>query len=200
MLVRAVADTAAAHGFTVLWGAGLRFGAVQSTCLPFVMAFEGWLRGADQGSRDALVAAVDEVAHLLPSLGGSPGAAAPATMMLTVDAILGPLARTDPVLLVVDDVQWADPLSRDCLTYLLAGGEGRGVAVALTCRDEDVEGDGTGLGNWLADVRRLPGCGSSRSSGWARGTPRTSCAGCSAGLRTHAWRPRCTSGRPGSPT
>ena len=155
-LVRHAADLAVSEGFTLLWGAGLRFGSVQATCLPFVMALEGWLRAADRTAREDLLAAVDGAAALLPSLGGSPADAPSPTFMLCVDAVLGHLARTGPVLLVVDDVQWADPLSRDCLTYLVAGG-GRRLAVVATCRDEDVGLDTTGLGTWLADVRRLPG-------------------------------------------
>ena len=58
-----------------------------------------------------------------------------------------------PTLLVVDDLQWADPATLDLLMYVLAGEPDRRLAVAATIRS----GDEASLAEWLAEARRLPG-------------------------------------------
>jgi DNA-binding CsgD family transcriptional regulator len=69
------------------------------------------------------------------------------------DAWLDRLAANRAVVLVVDDLQWADQSSLDVLLYAVAGRSDRGLAVVATVRagteDERLLG-------WLADVRRLP--------------------------------------------
>ena len=58
------------------------------------------------------------------------------------------------MLLVVDDLQWADQSSLDVLMFLLAGPQWRRLAVLTTIREgETSQYD---LRRWLADVRRLP--------------------------------------------
>lgn len=61
-----------------------------------------------------------------------------------------------PVLLLVDDLQWADPATLDVLMWVVAGLAHRGVAVVLTVRRGEV-GPAHPMVRWLADVRRLPG-------------------------------------------
>lgn len=63
------------------------------------------------------------------------------------------LAR--PVVLVVDDLHWADQSTLDVLMYVLAGSPRRRLAVLMTLRRGEV-GEGHPLARWLADVRRLP--------------------------------------------
>jgi predicted ATPase len=60
------------------------------------------------------------------------------------------------MVLVVDDLQWADHSSLDVLMYVIAGPARRRLAVAVTLRTGEV-GPGHRLRRWLADVRRLPG-------------------------------------------
>jgi DNA-binding CsgD family transcriptional regulator/tetratricopeptide (TPR) repeat protein len=85
----------------------------------------------------------------------------------TTDAVLafdGWLDRTadrQPIVLVVDDVQWADQSSLDVLMYLLAGRADRRLGVLLTMRSGE-ESDGHRLRRWLADVRRFPRVGELR--------------------------------------
>jgi DNA-binding CsgD family transcriptional regulator len=69
------------------------------------------------------------------------------------DAWLDRAAARRPVLLVVDDVQWADQSSLDVLMYVLAGRPDRRLAVLLTMRGGEEENR---VLRWLADVRRLP--------------------------------------------
>ena len=75
-----------------------------------------------------------------------------ANAVLEFDAWLDRLARDQPTLLVVDDVQWADQSSLDVLMYAIAGRPERRLAVLVTLRT----GDEHRLHRWLADVRRLP--------------------------------------------
>ncbi|MHA6667701.1 helix-turn-helix transcriptional regulator [Homoserinimonas sp. A447] len=59
------------------------------------------------------------------------------------------------VVLVVDDLQWADQSTLDVLMYVLAGPADRRLAVIATIRSSEV-GDSHPLQHWLADIRRLP--------------------------------------------
>ncbi|TDO32648.1 AAA ATPase-like protein [Paractinoplanes brasiliensis] len=73
--------------------------------------------------------------------------------VLEVDAWLDRAASERLVVLVIDDVQWADQSSLDVLMYVLAGRADRRLAVIMTLR----EGEDAGrLRPWLADVRRFP--------------------------------------------
>jgi DNA-binding CsgD family transcriptional regulator/tetratricopeptide (TPR) repeat protein len=76
--------------------------------------------------------------------------------VLDFDAWLDRTTADRPVLLVVDDVQWADQSSLDVLMYVLAGRADRRLGVLLTMRSGEEESGGHGLRRWLADVRRLP--------------------------------------------
>ena len=42
-------------------------------------------------------------------------------LMMVVDALLSRVVAQAPTVLVVDDVQWADPATWDALSYLVAG-------------------------------------------------------------------------------
>ncbi|MDR7159010.1 AAA family ATPase [Arthrobacter sp. BE255] len=75
---------------------------------------------------------------------------------LLIDEWLTGLSLERPVLLVVDDLQWADQTTLDVLMYLVAGPQERRLGVIGTVRHNDV-GDGHKLDRWLADIRRLPG-------------------------------------------
>jgi DNA-binding CsgD family transcriptional regulator len=90
----------------------------------------------------------------LRSFAGTPDLGT-ADAVLAFDAWLDRTTAERPVLLVVDDVQWADQSSLDVLMYVLAGRADRRLGVLLTMRSGE-ESDGHGLRRWLADVRRLP--------------------------------------------
>jgi DNA-binding CsgD family transcriptional regulator len=86
-------------------------------------------------------------------LGGDRGV--PEPVPVAFDDWLTDEASARPVVLVVDDLHWADDETLDALTYVLAGPEGRRLAVILTVRSTDV-GPHHPLHRWLADARRLP--------------------------------------------
>ena len=119
-LVRTSATQVKGEGAQVLWGQSLRFGAVEAMYHPLVLALEGWLGEADDAERASVIEAVPGAALILPSLGASP-TQGHSMLMMVVDALLSRVIARGPTVLVVDDVQWADPATWDALSYLVAG-------------------------------------------------------------------------------
>ena len=152
-LVRSVCDEMSRQGAQVLWGQSLRFGAVEAMYHPLVLALEAWLGEADASARASVVEAVPGAALILPSLGASP-ADGPSSLMMIVNALLGRVVAQGPTVLVVDDVQWADPATRDALAYLVAGFRRQHLALVTTHRDEAAVGEG--FQHWLGNIRRMP--------------------------------------------
>ena len=153
-LVRSVCEQVAGEGAQVLWGQSLRFGAVEAMYHPLVLALEGWLAEADDAERASVIEAVPAAALILPSLGASPPDG-PSMLMMVVDALLSRVVARGPTVLVVDDVQWADPATWDALSYLVAGFGRQRLALVTTHRDEAAVSDS--FQHWLGNVRRLPG-------------------------------------------
>ena len=120
----------------VLSGACLPLSTLTVPLLPLRTA----LRALPAGARPALEAGA----------GGTTQAAE------AFDAWLEARCTEQPVVLVVDDLQWADSATLDVLLWVLAGLASRRLAVLLTLRRGEV-GAGHRLQRWLADVRRLPG-------------------------------------------
>ena len=161
-LVEAVTAGPAAAGHLVLWGRCLRFAAESSPYLPIGQALTQWHRRADEVERARVLAGAEQLASIVPSLGEASGAVDTARMVPLVAAVLDRIAERSPVVLVLDDVQWADGSSLDALAYVLAGFDtGQRLSVLVTYRDTDL-GDGHRLHAWLADVTRLPGVSSLR--------------------------------------
>ena len=72
-----------------------------------------------------------------------------------LDGWIDRLAEEKPVVLTIDDLQWADQSTLDVLVYLAAGPRARRLALLVTIRRERVP-EGHALQRWLADVLRLP--------------------------------------------
>lgn len=72
-----------------------------------------------------------------------------------IDDWLEGLCLLRPVVLVIDDLQWADQSTLDVLMYLIAGPPERRLGIIATLRSGEV-GEGHPLQRWLADIRRLP--------------------------------------------
>ncbi len=153
-LVRAVVELARADGIQVLWGQALRFGAVEASYHPLVLALEGWLAGAGDTERAAIIEEMPAAALVLPSLGAAP-AGSGSHLMTVVDALIGRVVSRGPTVLVVDDVQWADPSTWDALAYLVAGFSQQPFVLLATQRDEQVGSED--FQRWLGSLRRLPG-------------------------------------------
>ena len=153
-LVRAVVERVQADGVQVLWGQALRFGAVEAAYHPLVLALEGWLARAGHAERAAIIDEIPAAALVLPSLGAAPDTSG-SRLMTVVDALIGRVVARGPTLLVVDDVQWADPSTWDALAYLVAGFSQQPLALLATQRDEQAGSED--FQRWLGSIRRMPG-------------------------------------------
>jgi DNA-binding CsgD family transcriptional regulator/tetratricopeptide (TPR) repeat protein len=118
----------------VLWAPCLPLTSLAMPFLPLASALREWAAGRDLQ---------------VPVMSGSAGEGPTG-----FDAWLEAQCRQRPVLLVVDDLQWADQSSLDVLMYVLAGLAARRLAVVTTVRTGE---EGDPLRRWLADVRRFPG-------------------------------------------
>lgn len=143
-LVRAVCEE---HPVGVLWASCPPLSSLASPFLPLRSALRTWSGRAAGGGAASL-------------LGLGEGAAV-GDVAMDLDAWLDRATAERPVVLVVDDLQWADHSTWDVLKYLLAGLAGSGerrLAVLMTLRTGEAA-DTDSLRTWLADVRRLPGVG-----------------------------------------
>jgi DNA-binding CsgD family transcriptional regulator len=148
-LLSEVCERAAEHGFTVLWGRCVRFGAATSPYAPLVGPIEDWLATADEQTRQEVRDELESVA------GESPEPTRSGRVLRVVERIFARIEARSPVVLVVDDLQWADVTSLDLLAYLVAGFRHQRMAVLVTFRDTELA-EGHPLHGWVADLRRLP--------------------------------------------
>src|SRR3984957_13443702 len=154
-LVTEVTSIAAGQGFTVLCGQCAEIGD-SVPYLPFADA----IRTAS-AEVEAAVKARPVLARLLPDggAGGAPGTErAGPTGQQMFGAVLGLLAELSargPVLLVLEDLHWADASTRDLLTFLLRMLHGERVAIIGTYRTDDLYRRHP-LRPVVADLLRLP--------------------------------------------
>ncbi|MEP7035944.1 MAG: AAA family ATPase [Actinomycetota bacterium] len=142
-------------GGEVLWGTCVHFGAASVPFAALASALDGWAAGAGAPARDEVLAGLDALSAMLPGV-SSGGAGDRELVLPQIDTALRRIARRRPVVLVIDDLQWADPSSLDLLAFLVSGFRDQQLAVVATVRDED-RPEGHPLNAWLADVRRMPG-------------------------------------------
>jgi DNA-binding CsgD family transcriptional regulator/tetratricopeptide (TPR) repeat protein len=98
-----------------------------------------------------------ELARLLPALGApdrtsSPGQTSQARLFELLLGLLGCLAEQAPVVLVVEDLQWADQSTRDLLAFLVRNLRRERVLLVATYRSDEPRTDR--LGPWLAELDR----------------------------------------------
>ena len=111
---------------------------------------------------------------------GIPPALATVDAALELDSWLDDVAVHRPVLLVVDDVQWADQSSLDALMYVLAGHADRRVGVLVTLRPASVPSS-TAYGAGLPTCGVCRGCASWSWADWTGLAPAISSRRCSGG-------------------
>jgi len=157
-LVREVSRLAAGRGFTVLSGQCAELG----DSVPYLPLADA-LRGAAQstGVRDAL-ASRPALSRLLPDSGdGRPAdedrsGLARQQMFGAVLGLLTELAAAAPVLLVLEDLHWADASTRDLVTFLSRMLHRERVALIGTYRTDDLHRRHP-LRPVVAELQRLPG-------------------------------------------
>ena len=97
-------------------------------------------------------------------------------VLRAVDDWVEDVVAQTPVVIVVDDVQWAESSLRDVLLYLLAGPADRRLAVLLTVRSTGLP-DRHPLHGWLADVLRASSRRAARARAFEPGGHRGSARG-----------------------
>ena len=84
----------------------------------------------------------------------APGVAR-ARLFEAVLGVLGRLGERDPAVIAIEDVHWADPATRDLVTFLVRNLTRERIALVLTVRTDDAIPDETS-GRWLAELGRDP--------------------------------------------
>lgn len=155
-LVGALVADAAATGVAAAW-ASCWAGGGAPAFWPWVQLVRALAAGCDDAAlRRALGAGAEDVTRLVPELaarlGTEPAGPLPPgqSPFRIFDAVAGfVVAAADPVLLVLDDLQWADPSTVGLLHFLAARLPQAPVLVVGTFRDDEVGGT-----HPLAAVRR----------------------------------------------
>lgn len=152
---------ARARGAVVATGRCVDLGAGGLPYLPFVDAVRSLARaGGPAGA--AVAAATEEHPVLLRLVGRGEQAAAlddadRLPLFDAVAALLGAVAQAaGPLVLVVEDLHWADPSTRDLLRFLLARLDAGRVLVVVTVRTDDLHRRHP-VRPLLAELVRLPG-------------------------------------------
>jgi DNA-binding SARP family transcriptional activator len=162
-LVRELARCAAERGTLVLYGGS--DSVVSAPYQPFVEAIEFLMRVSDPVAFDrCLGTGRDELARILPDLSPSPPAGAddPAIELRRLHSAVGELltraSRQRPVLLIVDDIHWADATSVRLFLHLARAASETGARLFLLAthrdRSEDVRPE---LSETLAGLARIDG-------------------------------------------
>lgn len=136
---------AAAAGWHVLVGHCLDFGGDALPYLPFSEMFDR-LAGDSPPLAEALVEAGPALARLLPGrrvLTGENsaerhGAAARSELFAALSAALESLSHSAPVLVVLEDVHWADASTREVLTFLFTRQSAAPVSIVVSYRADDL--------------------------------------------------------------
>ncbi|HEX8929539.1 MAG TPA: AAA family ATPase, partial [Actinomycetota bacterium] len=133
---------AEAAGATVLVGGCLDVGDGTLPYAPVVEALRSLVATADPAALDELLgAARPELSRLVPELGGPApppaGATPPSRLFELLLGVLHRLAERGPVLLVIEDLHWADRSTRDLLGFLVRNLRG-GVALLLSYRSDEL--------------------------------------------------------------
>ncbi len=173
-LLQALGDRAEAAGRQVVVGHCVDFGESALAYLPFTEIL-GRLQSRRPQEVDRLAATYPAIGRLLPrqrvrpSGPSVPADAGPADarrdgderssradLFAGLHALLETLAADEPLLVVVEDVHWADQSSRELLSYLFARQLAAPVSVVVSFRSDDVHRRHP-LRPTLAEWSRLPG-------------------------------------------
>jgi DNA-binding CsgD family transcriptional regulator/tetratricopeptide (TPR) repeat protein len=161
-LVREFAHEAAARGSLVLYGAC--DAVVQTPYRPFVESLEHLVRSTDPGELlEDLGSAAGELTRILPDLEqrvgslAEPVVAEPDTerhrLHTAVTDLLAATGRRAPLLLILEDVHWADVPTHLLVRHLARAGADARMLLLLTFRDIDAEMPRE-LTEALVDLRR----------------------------------------------
>jgi predicted ATPase len=156
-LVAELADRCRARGTRVLVGGCLPAGGDGLPFAPVVEALRPLPGELGVESVRGLVGpSWPELARLLPALGepssGLVGQAAQARLFELLLGLLGRLGEQAPVMLVVEDLHWADRSTRDLLAFLVRNLRRERLLLVVTYRSDEPPADR--LGPYLAELDR----------------------------------------------
>ncbi|MGH3473129.1 MAG: AAA family ATPase, partial [Nocardioidaceae bacterium] len=161
-LLSELADQSTAAGWRVLVGHCLDFGDSELAYLPFTEIF-GRLSAEPGSPPVSLSDRHPAVSRLLPGrrmLSGSSNDGADrvdrADLFESVHATLSDLAQDEPLLVIIEDVHWADRSTRELLSFLFARQFGAHVAIVASYRSDDIHRKHP-LRATVAEWARLPG-------------------------------------------
>lgn len=162
----AVAELAAGAGFQVLWGNGIDLGEGEQ--VPYAAIADllrdlasstdsATLREVIAGHEDAL----GRITRRLGRAGDKPRlplrrATDRAQVVDALRIVVERLAARTPVLMVVDDVHWADDATLEALRVLARSPRVWRLGLVMTFRSDETDVHGR-LRDWLGDVERLDG-------------------------------------------
>ena len=168
-LAQELVARARGSGARVLVGNCLQLGETGLPYAPFVAALRPVLRSMSEEQLDALVGfGRGELAHLLPDLGPAsqrsspkPGAspsatAAQARLFEIVLGVLRRLADERTLVLVLEDLHWADASTRDLLRFLVRNARDEPFLFVVTYRSDELHRRHP-LRPLLAELQRLDG-------------------------------------------
>jgi class 3 adenylate cyclase/tetratricopeptide (TPR) repeat protein len=141
-LAAELSDRGERLGCAVLFG-GCSEAELALPYLPFLEAIGNHLSRADVAAlRERLGPAAAELAQLFPQLGDAapqqPDQTGKLRLFEAVVAILGDAAREHGLLLVVEDIHWADPSTRELLDYLTRRLRAERVLLLATLRSDEL--------------------------------------------------------------
>ena len=130
-------------GSLVLWGDCVPVGAGELPYGPVVAALRGLTQDLDEGQLErALGPARRELVRLLPELGDAPAdEATPASQIRLFELLLGlfhRLGQQAPVLLVIEDVHWADRSTWDLLDFVVRNLRRERLLLVATYRTDEL--------------------------------------------------------------
>ena len=146
----------------VLAGGCVDLGATGLPYAPFTAALRELVRQRGAGEVAGLLpgGAAGELASLLPELGSPPAEGDPemsrGRLFGLVLTLLERLACERPLVLVIEDVHWADRSSGDLLAFLVRNLRHGPVLLVVTFRSDELDG-APGLGRLVAELGRMDG-------------------------------------------
>ena len=142
-LVDEAADYARAHGMQVLAGHCVQLGAEGLPFAPIAEAMRELIRDAGREQLDELLGPARLlVPRLIPTLGepGEPQSALTTSQLLElVLGLIERLSANQPLLLVIEDLHWADRSTLELATFLAQNLRGVPVAMMITYRSDEVD-------------------------------------------------------------
>jgi predicted ATPase len=158
-LIAKFAARCATDGIRVLSGGCLPVGDGALPYAPIVEALLGLVAEVGAEAVRGLVGpSWPELARLLPALGapdptGQPDQAAQARLFELLLGLLGRLGEQAPLVLVVEDLHWADRSTRDLLAFLVRNLRRERMLLVITYRND--EPGQQRLGSYLAELDRI---------------------------------------------